>query len=62
LAGKKSRIELKRITIMISKPNQKKLREAQAKIIKRKRHSTSFSQVLNLALEHALKNGFKSVQ
>jgi len=62
MAGKKSPIELKRISIMISKANQEKLREAQAKIIASKRQSTSFSQVLNLALDHALNNGFKAVQ
>jgi len=47
---------------MISKANQEKLRDAQAKIIASKRQSTSFSQVLNLALEHALNNGFKAEQ
>ena len=47
---------------MISKANQEKLRDAQAKIIASKRQSTSFSQVLNLALEHALNNGFKAAK
>jgi len=60
LAGKKSPLELKRITIMISKQNQENLRDAQAKIIIGKRQTASFSHVLNLAIEHAIKNGFKS--
>jgi len=45
---------------MISKQNQEKLRDTQAKIIARKKQATSFSHVLNLAIEHAIKNGFKS--
>ena len=45
---------------MISKQNQENLRDAQAKIITRKKQTTSFSHVLNLAIEHAIKNGFKS--
>jgi len=59
LAGKKSSEDLERITIMLSKKNQERLRAIQAKMIAKKMEKVTFSQVINQALKSSLKNGFK---
>lgn len=46
---------LRRITIMLDDELQKKLREKQAKLIKKGNKSVSFSQVVNQTLSAAVK-------
>lgn len=46
---------LNRITIMIDDKLQAKLREKQAKLIKKESKGVSFSRVINMELEESLK-------
>lgn len=50
---------LRRITIMLDDDLQKKLREKQAKLIKKGNKSVSFSQVVNQTLSEAVKKSRK---
>jgi len=46
---------LRRISIMIDSEIQKKLREKQAKLIKKENRGVSFSKIINVVLEECLK-------
>jgi len=50
---------LTRITIMLEDELQKKLRDKQAKLIKQSNKSVSFSQVVNMTLNDAIKKSKK---
>ena len=52
----------KRVTIMISDENNKKLHEMQGKSIGKFDGSISFSNVINFAIEHAIHKGFNVAQ
>ncbi|HET6517754.1 MAG TPA: hypothetical protein VFG25_06000 [Nitrosopumilaceae archaeon] len=50
---------LRRVTIMLDDDLQKKLREKQAKLIKKGNKNVSFSQVVNQTLSEAIKKSRK---